>query len=68
MPLSVDAIAAGQGDRARTTRAARSTRNRDSVLGRYSIDHDGVTTCTACGCLAVVSGELVWDSTASFGR
>jgi branched-chain amino acid transport system substrate-binding protein len=61
MALIVDAIAAGRGDRAETTRAARSTRDRDSVLGRYSIDEDGLTTSTACGRLAVISGELVWD-------
>jgi branched-chain amino acid transport system substrate-binding protein len=38
MALILDAIAAGGSDRAATVRAARSTRDRDSVLGRYSID------------------------------
>jgi branched-chain amino acid transport system substrate-binding protein len=61
MALILDAIAAGDGDRAATVRAARSTRERDSVLGRYSIDADGHTTCTAYGRLAVADGELVWD-------
>jgi branched-chain amino acid transport system substrate-binding protein len=61
MALVLDAIAAGGGDRAATARAARATRDRDSVLGRYSIDPDGHTTSTAYGRLAVVDGALVWD-------
>jgi branched-chain amino acid transport system substrate-binding protein len=61
MALVLDAIAAGGGDRAATTRAARETRDRDSVLGRYSIGADGHTTSTAYGRLAVVDGALVWD-------
>jgi hypothetical protein len=52
---------AGGSDRAATVRAARSTRDRDSVLGRYSIDERGHTTCTKYGCYAVADGELVWD-------
>jgi branched-chain amino acid transport system substrate-binding protein len=60
MALVLDAIAAG-GDRAATLRAARGTRDRDSVLGRYSIDAEGHTTSTAYGRLAVVDGALVWD-------
>jgi branched-chain amino acid transport system substrate-binding protein len=61
MALVLDAIAAGGGDRAATVCAARSTRDRDSVLGRYSIDERGHTTCTKYGCYAVADGELVWD-------
>jgi branched-chain amino acid transport system substrate-binding protein len=61
MAFVLDAIAAGAGDRAATTRAARATRDRESVLGRYSIDADGHTTSTAYGRLAVVDGALVWD-------
>jgi branched-chain amino acid transport system substrate-binding protein len=61
MALALDAIAAGGGDRAATVRAARSTRDRDSVLGRYSIDGEGHTTTAAYGRLAVVAGQLVWD-------
>jgi branched-chain amino acid transport system substrate-binding protein len=61
MALILDAIGAGDGDRAATVRAARATRDRDSILGRYSIDDDGHTTCTAYGRLAVVDGALVWD-------
>jgi hypothetical protein len=61
MALILDAIATGQGDRADIVRAARSTRDRGSVLGRYSVDEHGHTTCTAYGRLAVADGELVWD-------
>jgi branched-chain amino acid transport system substrate-binding protein len=61
MALGLDAIAAGRGERAATVRAARSTRDRDSILGRYSIDEHGLTTCTAYGRYTVADGELVWD-------
>jgi branched-chain amino acid transport system substrate-binding protein len=61
MALVLDAIAAGAGERAATARAARATRDRDSVLGRYSVDAEGHTTSTAYGRLAVVDGALVWD-------
>ena len=61
MALVLEAIAAGAGDRAATARAARATRERDSVLGRYSVDAEGHTTSTAYGRLAVVDGALVWD-------
>ena len=55
------AIAPAGGDRVAIARAARSTRDRDAVLGRYSIDAEGHTTSTAYGRLAVVDGALVWD-------
>jgi branched-chain amino acid transport system substrate-binding protein len=61
MALILDAIAAADGDRAAAVTAARATRDRDSILGRYSIDADGHTTSTAYGRLAVVDGALVWD-------
>ncbi len=61
MSLILDCVADGRGDRAATVRAARPTRDRDSLLGRYGIDADGLTTTTACGCRAVVDGQLVWD-------
>ena len=61
MALILDAIAAGGGDRAATVRAARAARDRDSVLGRYSLDADGHTTTTAYERLAVLDGRLVWD-------
>ena len=48
-------------DRAGVVDAARATRDRESVIGRYSVDEDGHTTSTEYGRLAVVDGELVWD-------
>jgi branched-chain amino acid transport system substrate-binding protein len=60
MALALDAIRAGD-DREAVVRAARGTRDRDSILGRYSIDGEGHTTSTAYGRLAVADGELVWD-------
>jgi branched-chain amino acid transport system substrate-binding protein len=60
MALILDSIGGGSG-RAGAVRAARATRDRDSILGRYSIDEDGHTTTTAYGRLAVVDGALVWD-------
>jgi branched-chain amino acid transport system substrate-binding protein len=47
-------------DRAATVAAARGAGERASVLGRYSLDADGLTTTTAYGVLAVAGGELVW--------
>lgn len=61
MTLILDAVVAGAGERTATTQAARATRDRDSVLGRYSLDERGHTTTTAYGRLAVVAGELMWD-------
>jgi branched-chain amino acid transport system substrate-binding protein len=60
MALIQDSLAAA-GDRGGVVRAARAARDRDSVIGRYSVDADGHTTSTAYGRLAVVGGELVWD-------
>jgi branched-chain amino acid transport system substrate-binding protein len=59
--LILDSVAAGGGDRLAVMEAARGTRDRDSALGRYSIDEDGLTTASADGRLAVVDGEIVWD-------
>jgi branched-chain amino acid transport system substrate-binding protein len=61
MCLVLDAVATGGDDRAAVMRAARGTKDRDSVLGRYSIDDEGHTTTTDYGRLAVVDGALVWD-------
>ena len=60
MALILDAIAQAD-DRAGVVAVARGTRDRDSILGPYSIDADGHTTATAYGRLAVAEGELVWD-------
>jgi ABC-type branched-subunit amino acid transport system substrate-binding protein len=62
MALIRDAIAAAGGDRAAVVGAARATRDRAAIIGRYSIDADGHTTSTAYGVLAVVGGALVWDN------
>ena len=62
MRLILDAIGAGGGTRAGTVRAARATRDRPSVIGRYSIDKHGGTTGAADGRLRVVDGALVWDA------
>jgi branched-chain amino acid transport system substrate-binding protein len=59
--MAHDSIVAGDGDRAEVVRAARSTRERESLLGIYSLDEDGLTTTAAYGRLAIVSGQLVWD-------
>jgi ABC-type branched-subunit amino acid transport system substrate-binding protein len=61
MALILDAIAESGHDRAAIARAARTTRDRASILGRYSIDDRGHTTTSAYGRLAVVGGQLVWD-------
>jgi branched-chain amino acid transport system substrate-binding protein len=60
MALILDVVAQA-GDRAEVVTLARGTRDRDSILGRYSIDADGLTTTTAYGRLAVAGGDLVWD-------
>ena len=57
----LDAIARAGGDRAAIVASARATRDRDSALGRYSIDAEGLTTAPADGILAVVEGEIVWE-------
>ncbi|HXD69665.1 MAG TPA: ABC transporter substrate-binding protein [Gaiellales bacterium] len=57
--LILDAIAEAGGERAGVVAAARGARDRESILGRYSIDPDGLTTAPADGVLAVVAGEIV---------
>ncbi len=59
--LILDAVAAAGGDREGVVHAARATRDRDSALGRYSIDAEGLTTAPADGRLAVIDGEIVGD-------
>jgi len=61
MALALDVIREIGHDRAAVTAAARSTHNRESVLGRYSLDEEGLTSTKACGRMAVVSRQLVWD-------
>ena len=59
--LILDAVTAAGEDRRSVVEVARRTRDRDSTLGRYSIDEDGLTTAPADGRLAVVDGEIVWE-------
>ena len=59
--LILDAIAEADSDRDGAIATARATRDRDSILGRSSIDADGLTTAPADGILAVVDGEIVWE-------
>lgn len=62
MALILDSAASGGGDRAETAAAARAVRDRDSVLGRYSVDDRGAAVPERCGRLAVVAGRVVWDN------
>ena len=59
MCLILDSIEAGS--RSGAVDAARATKDRDSVIGTYSIDEEGHTTNEAYGRLAIEEGELVWD-------
>jgi branched-chain amino acid transport system substrate-binding protein len=62
MSVVLDAIRrAGSRDRAAAISAFFATRDRDSVLGRYSIDAHGDTTLRTYGVLAVRGGQLVFD-------
>lgn len=58
--LILDAVAAAGVNRPGVVEAARRTRDRNSTLGRYSIDENGLTTGPADGRLAVVDGQIVW--------
>lgn len=61
MALTLDAIAGSADGREGVVNQARSSRERDSVIGRYSLDSDGHTTSTSYGRMAIVDQELVWD-------
>jgi ABC-type branched-subunit amino acid transport system substrate-binding protein len=61
MQLILDAIASSGDGRKGAVAAARAARDRDSIIGRYSLDSDGHTTSTAYGRLAIIDQELVWD-------
>ena len=43
------------------------TKNRNSVLGTYSIDQNGDTTLTDYGAYAVKNGQLSFDQTIKAG-
>jgi branched-chain amino acid transport system substrate-binding protein len=64
MRLALDAIArSNTGEKADILSALFETRDRESVLGTYSIDENGDTTLTDYGVYNVDDGELVFDST-----
>ena len=56
-------------DRAAVVAAFHAIRDRDSVLGRYSIDANGDTTLSTYGVVAVgARGRLVYDRTVDSSR
>jgi branched-chain amino acid transport system substrate-binding protein len=61
MKVVLAAVDAGGGERSATVDAFFATRNRDSVLGRYSIDSHGDTTLSTYGVNRVEHGQLVFD-------
>ncbi len=64
MRLALDAIErSGTGEKEDITAALFDTKDRDSVLGTYSIDENGDTTLTDYGVYTIDGGELTFDST-----
>ena len=65
MSLALDAIErSGTGERkATSSKALFATKDRESVLGTYSIDENGDTTLTDYGVYGVEDGELAFDQT-----
>jgi branched-chain amino acid transport system substrate-binding protein len=64
MRLALDAIARSEtGEKADIVKALFETRDRQSVLGTYSIDENGDTTLTDYGVYTVKGGELEFDET-----
>jgi branched-chain amino acid transport system substrate-binding protein len=64
MRLALDAIARSEtGDKADILAALFETRDRESVLGTYSIDENGDTTLSDYGVYRVADGELEFDRT-----
>jgi branched-chain amino acid transport system substrate-binding protein len=57
--LVLDAHSRAGTDRAALVAELRATRDRDSVVGRYSIDEHGATTLGAAGRLRVENGRFV---------
>jgi branched-chain amino acid transport system substrate-binding protein len=68
MSAVLDAIRAGGGDRAPVVRAFFAIRDRDSALGRYSIDANGDTTLSTYGVLRISRKRLVYDRTIDSAR
>jgi branched-chain amino acid transport system substrate-binding protein len=64
MRLALDAIErSGSGEKADVLSALFDTKDRESVLGTYSIDENGDTTLTDYGVYTIEGGELVFDQT-----
>jgi branched-chain amino acid transport system substrate-binding protein len=64
MRLALDAIQrSGDGSHESIVKALFDTKDRESVLGTYSIDENGDTTLTDYGVYTVDGGELKFDST-----
>jgi branched-chain amino acid transport system substrate-binding protein len=69
MSLALDAIKRSKtGDRADILKALFDTKNRQSVLGTYSIDQNGDTTLTDYGAYKVKNGALTFDETIKQGQ
>jgi branched-chain amino acid transport system substrate-binding protein len=64
MRLALDAIDRSQtGEKEDILKALFATKDRESVLGTYSIDENGDTTLTDYGVYTIDGGELQFDST-----
>jgi branched-chain amino acid transport system substrate-binding protein len=64
MRLVLDAIErAGEANKETVLKALFETKDRESVLGTYSIDENGDTTLTDYGIYTVEDGELTFDKT-----
>jgi branched-chain amino acid transport system substrate-binding protein len=64
MELALDSIKrSGTGERADVVKALFDTKNRDSVLGTYSIDANGDTSLTDYGVYSIADGQLKFDKT-----
>jgi branched-chain amino acid transport system substrate-binding protein len=62
--LALDAVErSGTGDKPDIVRALFETRDRESVLGAYSIDKGGDTTLTDYGVYSIEGDELVFEQT-----
>jgi branched-chain amino acid transport system substrate-binding protein len=63
MRLALDAIErSGTGEKADIVEAIFDTKDRQSVLGTYSIDENGDTTLTDYGVYTIKGGELTFDT------
>jgi branched-chain amino acid transport system substrate-binding protein len=64
MRLALDAIErSGDGSKENIVKALFETKDRDSVLGTYSIDENGDTTLTDYGVYSIDGGTLKFDET-----